>query len=98
MGLLNLALVAKDRDKLLKKGLVSRLVLLLRHPQAGHFAAGALANLTAGSKTAARQAAEAGAVKLLVASLQNLCEEQLAGFQCRFSIYIYMIFFFFCEG
>lgn len=86
MGLLNLALVAKDRDKLLKKGLVSRLVPLLRHPQAGHFAAGALANLTAGSKTAARQAAEAGAVKLLVASLQNLCEEQLAGFQCRFSM------------
>lgn len=75
MGLLNLALVAKDRDKLLKKGLVSRLVPLLRHPQAGHFAAGALANLTAGSKTAARQAAEAGAVKLLAASLQNLCEE-----------------------
>ena len=75
MGLLNLALVAKDRDKLLKKGLVSRLVPLLCHPQAGHFAAGALANLTAGSKTAARQATEAGAVKLLVDSLQNLCEE-----------------------
>lgn len=75
MGLLNLALVAKDRDKLLKKGLVSRLVPLLRHPEAGHFAAGALANLTAGSKTAARQAAEAGAVKPLVASLQNLSEE-----------------------
>ena len=76
MGLLNLALVAKDRDKLLKKGLVPRLVHLVPHPEAGPFAAGALANLTAGSRNAARQAAEAGAVKLLVASMQNLCEEQ----------------------
>eukprot|EP00438_Fugacium_kawagutii_P019124 Skav231195 [mRNA] locus=scaffold2432:28466:32405:+ [translate_table: standard] len=76
MGMLNLALVAKDRDKMLKKGVVKRLVHLLPDPQAGHFAAGALANLTAGSRSAARQAAEAGAVKRLVASMHSLCEEQ----------------------
>lgn len=75
MGLLNLALVAKDRDKLVKKGLIPRLVQLLHHPEAAVVAAGALANLTAGSKIAARQAAEGGAVKPLVSSLQRLCEE-----------------------
>lgn len=75
MGLLNLALVAKDRDKLLKKNLISKLVRLLPDRDAGLFAAGALANLTAGSKTAAKQAAEAGSVRLLVALMQRLCDE-----------------------
>ena len=75
MGLLNLALVAKDRDKLVKKGLIARLVRLLPDQDAGYLAAGALANITAGSKTAAKQAAEAGSVRLLVASMKRLCCE-----------------------
>ncbi|CAE7285774.1 unnamed protein product [Symbiodinium sp. CCMP2592] len=75
-GLLNLAPVAKDRDKLLKKGILPKLVTLLRSPDARDVAAGALANLTAGSKAAAVEAARLGALSLLAPQLKQACEPQ----------------------
>ncbi|CAJ1407653.1 unnamed protein product [Effrenium voratum] len=74
-GFLNLALVSKDRDKILKKNLAERLVNLLPSPEAGPYAAGALANLTAGSACAARAALRAGAVRGLRQQLLRSCQE-----------------------
>ena len=45
---------------------------LLAHPDAAHCAAGALANLTVGSPTAARQAFEAGALQPLLQLLEPM--------------------------
>eukprot|EP00439_Symbiodinium_sp_Y106_P076311 s815_g15.t1 len=75
-ALLNLAPVAKDRDKLLKKGILPKLVTLLRSPEARDVAAGALANLTAGSKAAAVEAARLGALSLLAPQLKQACESR----------------------
>ncbi|CAE7544239.1 unnamed protein product [Symbiodinium pilosum] len=72
-GLLNLAPVAKDRDKLLKKGILPKLVTLLRAADVRDVAAGALANLTAGSKSAATEVARLGALSLLAVQLKEVC-------------------------
>lgn len=69
LGLMNLAPVGKEREELVARGTLARLVRLLESPEARGYAAGALANLTAGCRGAAEAAIAAGAVPLLATLL-----------------------------
>lgn len=72
LGLLNLAPTTADRRSLLKRGVVKQLVGLLEDFEAGYYAAGALANITAGSPEAAGEATAAGAVPILLTMLRDV--------------------------
>jgi len=77
--LMNLALRGRDREKLLERGVVETLVQLLGDGRASGYAAGALANLAAGSEKVACAALRAGAAPALVKIIGDYKERDTLG-------------------
>jgi len=77
LGLMNLVLRGREREKLLERGVVETLVQLLGDRRASGYAAGALANLAAGSEKVACAALSAGAAHALAKLIGNYKERDL---------------------
>jgi len=78
-GLMNVALRGRDREKLMERGVVETLVQLLGDGRAGGYAAGALANLAAGSEKVACVALSAGAAHALAKIIGKNKERDVPG-------------------
>jgi len=79
LGLMNLVLRGPEREKLLECGVVERLVRLLGDGRASGYAAGALANLAAGSAKVACAALSAGAAHALAKIIDDCKGRDHAG-------------------